>query len=55
MMNDCCDIKVTEVENGYRIEVTGDDVKEKCKDIFDNCCSAESIKKCCEACCEPKK
>ena len=26
----CCSINVTELENGYRFEITGDDLKEKC-------------------------
>lgn len=51
MKKGCCDIKVTESENGYHIEVTGEDIKEKCKSVFENCCSEEAIKKCFENCC----
>jgi len=51
MNKNCCDVKVTEVENGYRIEVTGEGVKEKCKTVFENCCTEENIKKCFQGCC----
>ncbi|MFH1699971.1 MAG: hypothetical protein ABIE07_05220 [Candidatus Zixiibacteriota bacterium] len=34
MEKDCCQVKVTEIDNGYKIEVTGDDVKSK----FADCC-----------------
>lgn len=53
--NDCCDIKVSEAENGYTIEITGKDVKEKCKTIFDNCCSEGNLKKMLQSCCCPGK
>ena len=52
MGKDCCDVKVTEIDNGYRIEVTGEDIKGKCKDT---CCSPDDIKKCFQSCCEIKK
>ncbi len=38
-----CTVKVTELENGYQIQITGDDVKEALK--------PENLKKCIEACC----
>ena len=38
-----CEVKVTELENGYQIQITGDDVK--------NAHKAENLKKCIEACC----
>jgi len=38
-----CDIKVTELENGYQIQVTGNNVK--------NALKAENLKKCIQACC----
>jgi len=53
MNKDCCDIKVTEVENGYRVDITGEGVKEKCKTAFDSC-SEENIKKCIQSCCGSK-
>ncbi|MBI5416480.1 hypothetical protein HZA55_00805 [Candidatus Poribacteria bacterium] len=37
MEKECCNLKVTEIDNGYRIEVTGDEVKEKCKTILEKC------------------
>ncbi len=56
MGQDCCDIKVTELDKGYRIEITGEDVKEKCKTIVENCCTgetpwAEMMKSCMPSCC----
>jgi hypothetical protein len=38
-----CEVKVTELENGYQIQITGDNVKDALK--------AENLKKCIEACC----
>ncbi len=38
-----CDIKVTELEDGYQIKITGKDVKEALK--------PENLKKCIESCC----
>jgi hypothetical protein len=38
-----CDIKVTELEDGYQIKITGKDVKEALK--------PENLKNCIEACC----
>jgi hypothetical protein len=54
MNKDCCDIKVTELKSGYRIDITGEDVKEKCKSVLENCCTDESLKKCFQACCVGK-
>ena len=51
----CCSFDVTELENGYRIEVTGDDIKEKWKTIFEKCCTDEKIKNCFSACCGKKQ
>ncbi len=55
MGNECCDFKVTETENGYRIDITGKDVKEKCQSVLDNCCTEENIKKCFQSCCGTKE
>ncbi len=54
MKKDCCDIKVTEINDGYRIEITGQEVKGKCKSIMETCCSdgaswKELFKSCCPA------
>jgi len=38
MEKKCCDVNVTEIEKGYRIEVTGDQVKGKCKEVIENLC-----------------
>jgi hypothetical protein len=52
MEKKCCKFKVTETENGYRIEITGEGVKEKYKSVFENCSCEDNIKKCFEKCCE---
>jgi hypothetical protein len=54
MDKDCCSINVTELENGYRFEITGDDLKEKCKTVMENCCTKENIKNCFSSCCGTK-
>ena len=51
MKKDCCKIDVSEVENGYCVEITGEDVKEKCKSVFENCYSEEKIKSFIQSCC----
>ena len=51
MNKECCNIKVAELENGYRIEITGEGIKEKC----DSCCTEENIKKCFQSCCGSKE
>ncbi len=52
MEKDCCDVKVTEIENGYRFEITGEEIKDKCKSIMGKCCTdskswKEFFKNCC--------
>ncbi len=51
----CCNFDVTETEKGYRIEVTGDDLKEKCKTMFEKCCSDEKMKNWFGSCCGKKQ
>ena len=41
-----CDIKVTELEDGYQIKITGKEVKEALK--------PENLKNCIESCCSDK-
>ena len=41
-----CDIKVTELKDGYQLQITGKDVKDALK--------SENLKKCIEACCSGK-
>ena len=50
----CCDVKVSELKDGYRIEVTGKGVKEKCRSLIENCCSQEHIERCFQAWCPQK-
>ncbi len=49
----CCKIDVTPIEGGYRIEITGDCVTEKCADMLKQCCGSEcSDDECCCSCAE---
>lgn len=41
-----CEVKVTELEDGYQVWITGDKVKDALK--------SENLKKCIEACCSGK-
>ena len=50
MEKQCCSINVTELENGYRLEITGDDVKAKCNTMIENCCAKEHMKNCFPMC-----
>lgn len=45
MEKQCCAINVTEIEDGFRVEIKGEGVKEKCKGAMANCCSGEGMKK----------
>ncbi len=38
-----CKLEVTELENGYQVQITGDNVRDTMK--------AENLKRCIEACC----
>lgn len=55
MKFDCCDIKVTETEKGFSVEVAGEKFKEMCKGMMDNCCTESNVEKetskeCCTDC-----
>ncbi len=54
MKKECCNIKVSETEKGFTFEVEGDDVKEKCQSIMENCCSGEKMKNFFKSCCDSK-
>ena len=51
MEKECCNVKVTETEDGYRIDVKGEDLKEKFETVFKNCCGDEMKKKVFQFCC----
>lgn len=47
MEKDCCTINVKEIDNGFRIEITGDNIKECCQTVIKkagSCCD-ESVSK----------
>ena len=44
----CCNFEITNLENGFRIEVTGSDCQEFMKKFLENCCKGkEGSKDCC--------
>jgi len=55
METNCCTINVSELEDGFRIEIKGEGVKEKCQDTMAKCCSAEELKKCVQFFCDSGK
>ena len=56
MEKECCNMKVTEIEDGIKIEITGKDIKDKCKVMMQNCCcDEESVQKIIKSCCKPEK
>lgn len=50
MEKQCCNASITELENGYRLEITGDEIKGKCKTIFEKCCTDGNIKNIFQCC-----
>jgi len=55
MKKECCNIKVSETDNGYCVEIEGENVKGKCKEVMENCCSGDMIKNWSRSCCPPGK
>lgn len=55
MEKKCCNVSVTELEDGYRLDVTGQEVKGKCKTMFEKCCTDENMKSCFQIFSELKK
>ena len=51
MEKECCNVKVTETEDGLRIEIKGEGVKEKIATVFKNCCGEDASKKGFQFCC----
>ena len=55
MKKECCNIKVNETDTGFTIEVEGEDVKSKCKEVMENCCTKDNIKSWPHSCCSGEK
>ncbi len=51
MEKGCCDIRVTETEEGFKVEVKGEGLKERCRAILKNLCSADLKNKGFQFCC----
>lgn len=54
MKKECCNIKVSEIDEGVRIEITGKDIGEKAKALMEKCCGKDMpwkdlFKDCCPA------
>ncbi len=55
MKKECCNVKVSETDKGYCVEVEGEEVKSKVREVMDNCCSKESMKNWFQSCCSSGK
>ena len=55
MKKECCNVKFSEMKDGYSIEVTGKDVKKKCAAFLKDCCPGKDFSKHIQACCAEKK
>ncbi|MBI5196487.1 MAG: hypothetical protein HZA10_09210 [Nitrospirae bacterium] len=51
MEKECCNIKITGTEDGLRIDIKGEGLKEKCEAVFKNCCSDDTKKSGFQSCC----
>ncbi len=51
MEKECCNVRVSETEDGLRIDVKGEGLKEKCQAVLKNCCGEELGKKGFQFCC----
>ena len=51
MEKECCNVKVTETEDGFQIDVKGENLKEKFETVFKSCCGEEMKKKVSQFCC----
>jgi len=51
LKKECLNIKISETDNGYNVQVEGEQVKSKVKDVMENCCSKESMKNWFQSCC----
>lgn len=54
MEKECCNVKVTETEDGFRIDVKGEGLKEKFETVLKNCCG-EEMRKRFQSCCGADK
>jgi len=52
---ECCTIKVSETDSGYCVEIEGENIKTRCQDMMENCCSSGMMKNWFHACCQPGK
>ena len=55
MERECCTVKVTETDEGFQIDVKGENLKEKFETVFKGCCSEEMRKKGFQFCCGSDK
>ena len=51
MEKECCNVKVTETEDGFSREIKGEGLKEKAETVFKNCCGENMSRKGFQFCC----
>jgi hypothetical protein len=53
MEKECCQVNVTELDDGYRIEITGKNIKERCNcwELIEKCCKDRRTASSGEDCC----
>ncbi len=51
MEKECCNVNVTETEDGLRIEIRGEALKEKAATLLKNCCGEDVGRKGLSFCC----
>jgi hypothetical protein len=55
MKKDVCNIKISETEEGFCVNIEGENVKSKCKEVMENCCSKDMMKNWFQSCCSSEK
>lgn len=51
MEKECCKMRVSETDDGIKIEINGKDIKDRCKVFMEKCCDEKSVKTVLESCC----
>jgi len=55
MEKECCNVNVIETQDGLRIDIKGEGLKEKCGAFISTCCSDDQKKQGFQFCCGSEK